>query len=87
MTNSAQQYVKARSVKLLLFLPNSSTICGKNGIFMFFLNQLRPKLHSKFCGRNLETRESPNLRKHPITNLASSWGCDQFFRYFFSFDL
>ena len=34
--------------------------------FLFSLNQLWPKLHSKFCGRNLETRESPNLGKYPI---------------------
>ena len=41
---------------------------AKNCIFLFSLNQLRPKLHSKFCGRNLQTRESPNLRKYPIFN-------------------
>ena len=55
-----------KCVKLLLLLPKNSTICDKNCIFLFSQNQLRPKLHSKFCGRNLETRESPNLRKYPI---------------------
>ena len=61
---------RAPCVKLLLLLPKSSTICGENCIFLFSLNQHRPKLHSKFCGRNLETRESPNLRKYPI---RSTW--------------
>ena len=41
-------------------------------IFLFSLNQLRPKLHSKFCGHNLETRESPNLQKYPI-HFRSWW--------------
>ena len=38
----------------------------RNRIFPFSLNQLRPKLHSKYYGRNPEMRESPNLGKHPI---------------------
>ena len=63
MATGAQLYVK-----LLLLLPIISSICGENCIFLFSLDQLRPKLHSKFCGRNLEMRESPNLRKYTIVN-------------------
>ena len=33
---------------------------------VFFLNQVRPKLHSKFYERNEEMWESPNLGKRPI---------------------
>ena len=55
--------------KLLLLFPKSSTLCRENCIFLFSLNQLRPKWHSKFRGRNLETRESPNLRKYPILQI------------------
>ena len=50
----------------IFYYQKSSTICAENCIFLFSLNQLRPKLDSKFCGRNLETRESPNHRKYPI---------------------
>ena len=30
-----------------------------------------PKLHSKFCGRNLESPESPNLQKYPILQFCN----------------
>ena len=52
--------------KLLLLLPKSSTSCGKN-----CQNAKFPKLHSKFCGRNLETRELPNLRKYHIVDICT----------------
>ena len=58
-------------------VPIISTICGKNCIFLFSLNQLRPKLHTKFFGRNLETRESPNLRKYPIVPTLTISGGSQ----------
>ena len=57
--------VALKCLKLLLLLPKSSTICDENCIFLFSLNQLRPKLHSKFCRHNLETRESPLPPKIP----------------------
>ena len=34
--------------------------------FSFSPNQLKPKLHSKLCGRNPEMWKSPNLGKRPI---------------------
>ena len=47
-------------------VPIISTIYGENCIFLFSLNQLRPKVHSKLYERNPEMWESPNLGKRPI---------------------
>ena len=53
--------------------PMISTTYGENGIFLFSLNQLRPKLHSKFYERNPEMWESPNLGKKPYWIFQFSW--------------
>ena len=47
-------------------VPIISKIHGEICIFLFSLNQLGPKWHSKFYERNPELWESPNLERHPI---------------------
>ena len=66
--------------QIAAFITHSWYSLRRNSIFPFSLNQLRPKLHSKFCGCNPEMWESLNLGKRPIvvkrnltTPLETAW--------------
>ena len=55
--------------QIATFITHTLYSLRRNSIFPFSLNQLGPKLHSKFCGRNPEIWESLNLGKRPIVRV------------------